>query len=95
MDISKAETELLKYDNKLETLAGREDKRLLDNELNYIRKRVDEIKGEINQLENNLQFFSNVDDTNPLVKDVHKSIEKSKNVLTTWESKLRKIKKFY
>lgn len=95
MDISKAETELLKYDNKLETLAGREDKRLLDNELNYIRKRVDEIKGEINQLENNLQFFSNVDDTNPLVKDVHKSIENSKTVLTTWESKLRKIKKFY
>jgi len=95
MDISKAETELLKYDNKLETLAGREDKRLLDNELNYIRKRVDEIKGEINQLENNLQFFSNVDDTNPLVKDVHKSIENSKTVLTTWESKLRKIKKLY
>ena len=31
---------------------------------------------EINQLENNLQFFSNVKDDNPLVKDVHKNIKK-------------------
>ncbi|MCF6294075.1 MAG: DUF349 domain-containing protein [Flavobacteriaceae bacterium] len=95
LDISKAETELLKYDNKLESLANSNDRRLLDNEHNFLRKKVDDIKAEINQLENNLLFFSNVDDTNPLVKDVHKNIEKHKAALGTWESKLRKVKQFY
>jgi len=95
LDISKAETELLKYDNKLESLANSDNKRLLDNEHNYLRKKIDDIKGEINQLENNLQFFSNVDDNNPLVKDVYKNIEKHKTALHTWESKLKRVKQFY
>ena len=95
LGISKEETNLLKYDNKLESLANYNDKRLLDNEHNYLRKKIDDIKGEINQLENNLLFFSNVDDDNPLVKDVHKNIEKHKTELSTWKSKLKKVKKFY
>jgi len=93
LDISKNETELLKYNNKLETLSN--DKRSLDNEHNFIRKKIDELKGEINQLENNLQFFSNVKDDNPLVKDVHKNIERHKNELSVWENKLRKVKQYY
>ncbi len=95
LNISKAETELLKYDNKLDALASTDDKRLLDNEHNFLRKKIDDIKGEINQLENNLLFFSNVNDENPLVKDVHKNIKQHKSELNTWESKLRKIKQFY
>ena len=95
LDLSKTETELLKYDNKLESLASTDDKRLLDNEHNFLRKKIDDIKGEINQLENNLLFFSNVDDKNPLVKDVHKNIENHKKDLTVWEGKLKKIKQFY
>jgi len=95
LDMNKNEAELLKYDNKLETLASADDSRLLDNERNFIRKKIDEIKSEINQLENNLQFFSNVDDNNPLVRDVHKNIEKHKSQLVTWQDKLKKIKQFY
>jgi len=76
-------------------MASAEDKRHLDNEHNFIRKKIDDVKAEINQLENNLQFFSNPTDDNPLVKDVYKNIEKHKTDLNTWEAKLRKIKKFY
>jgi len=95
LDISKTESELLKYDNKLASMANSEDNRLLDNEHNFIRKKIGEIKGEINQLENNLQFFSNVAADNPLVKDVHKNIENHKNTLITWQEKLKKVKQFY
>tara|TARA_R110002073_G_scaffold205294_5_gene365018 strand:+ start:2967 stop:4991 length:2025 start_codon:yes stop_codon:yes gene_type:complete len=95
LNISKTDTELLKYDNKLNTMANANDTRSLDNEHNFIRKKIGDIKGEINQLENNLQFFSNVDDDNPLVKDVFKNIEKHKSDLNTWKAKLKKIKKFY
>jgi len=95
LDMTKAESDLLKYDNKLAAMANTEDKRHLDNEHNFIRKKIDDVKAEINQLENNLQFFSNATDDNPLVKDVYKNIEKHKVDLTVWEAKLRKIKKFY
>ena len=93
LKMDKNETELLKYDNKLMSLSS--DKRSLDNEHNFIRKKISDIKGEINQLENNLQFFSNVDEDNPLVKDVYKNIDKHKNELSTWKSKLKKVKQYY
>ncbi len=93
LNLDKTETEALKYNNKLESLSS--DTRLLDNEHNFIRKKIDEIKGEVNQLENNLQFFSNVDEKNPLVKDVLAKIETHKSNLDTWKTKLKTIKKFY
>ncbi len=95
LDMNKTDSELLKYDNKLLSLTNSSDSRALDKELNFIRKKIDDTKGEINQLENNLQFFSNVDDSNPLVKDVHKNIEKHKEDLDIWESKLKKVKSYY
>ena len=81
----------LKYSLKLETLS--QDQRLFNNEVTFIRKKMDEIKSEINQLENNLQFFSNVEEDNPLVKEVHKNIDKHKAALKTWNAKYSKIKK--
>ncbi len=95
LDASKSEIELLKFDNKIESFANEEDKRLLDNEHNFVRKKIDEIKGEINQLENNMQFFSNVEDDNPVVKEVQDKLNLQKEELGTWQEKLKRIKKFY
>ena len=64
----------------------------MDNERQFIRKKINEVKAEINQLENNLQFFQNVNDDNPLVKEVHKNIDKHKKDLDLWKIKLNKIK---
>jgi len=93
--LSKNEIELIKYDNKLQVLNNNEDSKVLDNELSFIRKKIDEVKGEINQLENNLQFFTNVDDDNPLVQEVNNNIKKHKDTLKLWKSKLKKIKDLY
>ncbi|WP_040253268.1 DUF349 domain-containing protein [Psychroserpens mesophilus] len=95
LDMDKAKLDMIKFENKLETLSKPDDTRLLDNEQNYIRKKISEIKGEINQLENNMQFFSNVDETNPLVRDVIKNIKNHKDNLQTWKDKLRKVKSMY
>ena len=95
LKMDKAEIEMIKFENKLEVLSQPDDTRLLDNEHNFIRKKIDEIKGEINQLENNLQFFSNVDESNPLVKEVLKNIENHKDSLSIWEDKYKKIKDLY
>jgi len=95
LKMDKSKLEMVKFDSKLENLANPEDTRLLDNEQNFIRKKIDEVKSEINQLENNLQFFSNVKSDNPLVKDVHKNIENHKKQLDTWKAKLTKVRSMY
>ncbi len=92
MDMNKQETELIKYGNKLEQLAGVKDGRLIENERVFIKRKMDELKASIRQLENNLQFFSSASGDNPLVKDVIKNIEIHKSDLTIWEEKLKKIK---
>ena len=96
LKIDKNEAEMIKFETKLETLNSNDDNhRSLDNERSFIRKKIDELKSQINQLENNLQFFTNVDDDNPLVKEVTNNIEKHKKDLELWKSKLIKIKKMY
>lgn len=92
LDLGKKETELIKFDNKLNTLVNREDDRKLQNEHFFISKKIDETRDEIRQLENNLGFFRHVPDDNPMVKEVHKNIERHKEQLEVWKAKLSKIK---
>ena len=95
LKVDKTEAEMIKYENKLDSLSTSDDSRNLDNEHSFIRKKIDEVKGQINQLENNLQFFTNVGEDNPLVKEVHGNIKNHKEALDLWKAKLQKIKKLY
>ncbi len=95
LKIDRNEIELIKFDNKLEVLSNQDDNQNLDYERSFIRKKIDEVKGQINQLENNLQFFTNVEDDNPLVKEVHNNINSHKESLKLWKTKLSKIKELY
>jgi len=91
LDISRKESEMIKYENKLASMAG-DDSRDLNKEHFFITKKIEETQAEINQLENNLGFFQHVADDNPLVKEVHKNIAKHKESLELWKAKKRKIK---
>jgi hypothetical protein len=57
LDLDRAKLEMIKFENKIENLSQPGDTRLLDNEQNFIKKKIGEIKGEINQLENNMQLI--------------------------------------
>jgi hypothetical protein len=95
LKMPKDEVEMIKYENKLDSINSSDDNRNLDNERVFIRKKIEEVKSQINQLENNLQFFTNVDDDNPLVKEVHNNIKGHKDSLKLWITKLSKIKEMY
>ncbi|MFV0565253.1 MAG: DUF349 domain-containing protein [Flavobacteriaceae bacterium] len=95
LKIDKSEVEMIKFENKLETISDSENTKDLDNERLFIRKKIDEVKGQINQLENNLQFFTNVNDDNPLVKEVRNNIKAHKETLGLWQAKLSKLKEMY
>ncbi|MFT5890860.1 MAG: hypothetical protein ACI9Y7_000958 [Dokdonia sp.] len=92
LDIDKKESEMIRYENRMQSMAGDNDANALEKERFFITKKVQEIKAEINQLENNLGFFQHVPDDNPLVKEVHKNINNHKEALAVWVAKLRKIK---
>ena len=64
-----------------------------DYEQIQLRKKIDEITSEIRQLENNLQFFSDVASDNPMVADVHKNIDKKRTELDSYQSKMTAIRK--
>lgn len=90
--LSKKEAEMLKFENRIKVLDEADDSRKIEKEQFFLNKKVEETKGEIRQLENNLQFFSNVNADNPLVKEVHANIKRHKEQLETWQAKLKKVK---
>ena len=89
--VSEEEVKALNYSNKLQELI--KNSKAINNEINFVRKKIEDIKSEMNQLENNLQFFSNVTDDNPMVIDVKNKIENYKSNLKEWIQKLSIIKK--
>ncbi|WP_035334063.1 DUF349 domain-containing protein [Dokdonia sp. PRO95] len=92
LDIDKKEAELIKYENRMSIMVDSDDERAIERERFFIRKKIDEVKAEINQLENNLGFFQHVADDNPMVAEVHKNIARHKEDLNLWKSKLRKLR---
>lgn len=91
LDIDKKESELIKYENRMQSIAGQDDERALEKEQFFIRKKIEESKSEIIQLENNLGFFQHVPDDNPMVVEVHKNITRHKDALDLWKGKLKKV----
>ena len=88
LSLDKSEIVLLKFKNIINGYLANNDNRKLDSELIFVRKKIDESVREIQQLENNLSFFSNASDENPMVKKVYKNIETFKEGLKVWKAKL-------
>jgi len=93
LSLSKKDTELMKFDNRLEQLSENADDRALEKEAYFLRKKIDEVQAEIFQLENNIQFItSSSKGENPFIKEVHKSIDKHKEDLKLWKEKLSRLR---
>lgn len=91
LSLSKKDSEMMKFSNRLEQLSEGNDQRAIANEQIFIRRKIDELNNEINQLENNIGFFNNAKGNNPFIKEVQKNIEKHKEELQTWKDKLKKL----
>ncbi len=92
LDMNKSEAEMLKYENRLQALEEADDDNQIRREAAFLYKKIDQTKDEIRQLETNLQFFSNANKDNPLLKDSYKKIDRLKQQLKTWKAKLNKLK---
>jgi hypothetical protein len=86
--IDKKDVEMIKFKNMVNGYLDQRNYRKLDSEQLFVRKKMDETFREIQQLENNIGFISNVTRDNPLVKNVMDQIEVHKEKLEIWKSKL-------
>jgi hypothetical protein len=93
LSLDKKEISMLKFTHVVDGLAVNEDFRKLDSEQLFVRKKIDEVVKEMQQLENNLGFFSNAKDDNPLVLNVKNRVAEFKENLDIWKEKLRYLKK--
>ncbi len=91
-DLEKQEVEMIKFENLVNSYLDQKDYRKLDSEQLFIRKKIDETVREIQQLENNIGFISNVSEDNPLVKNVRNQIDGYKEKLEIWKTKLNYLK---
>ncbi|MDB9723439.1 DUF349 domain-containing protein [Polaribacter sp.] len=93
LSLDKREVSMLKFVNVVDGLLATEDFRRLDSEQLFVRKKMDEVVKEMQQLENNLGFFSNAQDDNPLVLNVKTRVQEFKEDLDIWKEKLSYLRK--
>jgi hypothetical protein len=93
LSLSKDEIAMLKYKNLIDGYMAQGNGYKLNSEQLFVRKKIDEINKEIQQLENNLSFFSNAKSDNPLVVNVRTNIDSYKDEISIWKQKLKFIKK--
>jgi hypothetical protein len=95
LSLSKKDTEMMRFANRMENLSESNDTRKLDNEKIFLMRKIEEVQNEIFQLENNIQFFTNTKNAkkeNSIVLEVRKNIAIHKESLDVWKEKLKQLR---
>ncbi len=88
LNLEGKELALLKFRTIVDGYLATNNSKKLDSEVQFIRKKLDELTKEIQQLETNISFIANAGEENPLVKNVRDSIKKEQEELSLWKEKL-------
>lgn len=91
MGLTPEQAEFLSFDQKFDVLTAQEDVNAIQKERMRIREKVNQLKDQTRQLENNLQFFANAKDDNPLVNNVLKEIEQHNEAIQGWNEKSKQL----
>jgi hypothetical protein len=95
LSLSKKDTEMMRFSNRMENLSDSNDTRKLDNEKIFLMRKIEEVQNEIFQLENNIQFFTNTKNAkkeNSIVLEVRKNIAIQQESLEVWKEKLKQLR---
>lgn len=92
LDMDKAEKRDIQFKTRIETIVADDDQTKLNDELYKLQQNSKKCKEELTLLENNLGFFKNAKDDNPLLKEVRKNIERQKEKLDEIKSRMAYIR---
>jgi len=79
------------YKNKISSIKGND--KAISSEKQFLRGKIDTLKKEISQYENNISFFGNNKGTEPLRKQVETQITKAKSEIEALKQKLQILNK--
>ena len=92
LQIDPVEKELIIYKARFESLpAGTDRIQSLQREKTFIRKQIDQLNAEINQMENNLSFFAKSKGADALRKEVDGKIQQIHQRISVFKQKLKAI----
>ena len=79
------------YKNKVSSLKG--NSKAINSEQQFIRKKIDALKKEITQYENNISFFGSGKATEPLLEQAQKKIDNAKAEIEDLKQKIQMLNK--
>ena len=91
LDIETNEKNDLIFDFELEL--SKDNSEEINKKIQFIKRKISDLEVESNQIQNNLEFFSNSSSENPLFKNISSKIESINEKVEFWRHRLRKFKK--
>ncbi len=90
LDMNKAESQKIRYQQKLEAIGG-DGKAGLEREVQFLRTRLDEARRAAGQMEANFAMFSTGKSSkpNPFLVEAQKRLDAAKEEVLQWEQKLK------
>lgn len=92
LDMDKAEKRDIQFKSRIEAIKAEDDGAKMNDELYKLQQSAKKCKEELVLLENNISFFKNAKDDNPLLKEVRKNIEKQKEKFDEIKTRMAFIK---
>lgn len=88
----KAQSMMIRYRNMIDSFIEQKDTAKINDEIQFVRKKLETVSKEKQQMETNRMYFSNADDNNPTIRKIMNNIEKLSLELDVWESKLQYLR---
>ena len=89
LKLEASEREMTNYKTKIESWASSQSKGKIYSERNKLVQKMRDLENEITLYENNMGFFSKSANSEALIKDINRKIDKAKNYLQELQEKLR------
>ena len=93
LKLDKNELNLTKFKMQMDSYQAANNIKKIEDEQFFLTKKIDELTREIQQLKNNMGFFSNTTDSNPLFDNVNKTLKKHQDDLKLFKEKLKYLRK--
>jgi len=93
LNLDSKTVEIIKFANIVDGYVQHKNYNKIEKEQFFVRKKIDEINKQIQQLENNISFINSSSDDNPLLLNVRKNIKEYSDNLEVWKEKLSYLRK--
>lgn len=94
LDLDKENIYLVRFEAKMQALWDADDKQAVYTERQRLLHQYEDLKKDLQKLENNINLFSNKSSTNPFIKEVEKNIARHKANLDLVAKKLEILNQF-